>query len=65
MQWDAPRHLWFPTRAALSRLAVESGVIKIPLVHDSVSFPDGAIPRYRANVDGFFGNCFPYGRRRD
>jgi len=37
VQWDAPRHLWLPTRLALHRLAAENGLGVTQVINDSTS----------------------------
>lgn len=65
VQWDAPRHLWLPTRAALSHLATENGLNEITCKEDSSALQIWGSRRYRANLSGFAGKYSPHGRRRD
>jgi SAM-dependent methyltransferase len=63
-QWDAPRHLWIPTRAALRVLAGERGLEPLDERDDSFSFQVWASRRYRAGLNGFVGRFAPQGRGR-
>ncbi len=64
VQWDAPRHLWIPTREALSNLAAENGLIEISCIEDSIGFQIWGSRRYRANLNGCTGKYSPYNRGR-
>jgi SAM-dependent methyltransferase len=64
VQWDAPRHLWLPTRAALSSLATENGLTEISCIEDSTGFQTWGSRRYRAHLNGGIGKYSPFDRRR-
>lgn len=50
VQWDAPRHLWLPTRAAMRRLALEAGLQSEQFWDDSSSFQSWGSRRYRRGL---------------
>ncbi|HVU23770.1 MAG TPA: methyltransferase domain-containing protein [Opitutus sp.] len=47
VQWDAPRHLWLPTRLAMSRLAEAAGLALLDSWDDSTGFQVWGSERYR------------------
>ena len=53
LQWDAPRHLWLPTRKSLHGLAARIGFTIEYQVDDSVSFPIWASRGYQLGHTGF------------
>ncbi len=63
-QWDTPRHLWVPTRTALSLLAQENKLTEITCIDDSSGFQVWASRRYRANLTGLGGKYTPHNRKR-
>lgn len=66
LQWDAPRHLWLPTRKALRLLAQEHGLRIAYQADDSVAFPLWASRGYELGLSGFDHALNPtYGPLKD
>ena len=53
VQWDAPRHLWIPTRACLQLLASRLGLLIEYQKDDSVAFPLWASEGYAMGCSGY------------
>lgn len=64
VQWDAPRHLWVPTRKSLSLIAQENHLDEITSYDDSNGMQIWASRRYQANLSGLTGEYTPFNVRR-
>lgn len=59
LQWDAPRHLWLPTRRALHQLASKHQFSIEYEADDSVAFSIWASQGYARGFSGFDHGCNP------